>query len=72
MKVFADLRRWIGGALSWLYPVDMTEDPLSSIQIEAINRNRQASEENRVAARDAGSAITDLLAEMEARKYGKN
>lgn len=68
MKLFADLRRWIGGALDWMLPVDETEDSLSAIQQQAIARNRAASEENCAAANTTAAAIHDLLAKMEARR----
>lgn len=72
MSLFADMRRWIGDYMKKIFQVDLTGDPLTSIQQAAIERNRVASEENCMAARDASAAIDDLLAHMEARKNGKN
>lgn len=70
MTSFADFRRWLREGLRKLYSVDLAADALSSIQQAAITRNRQASEENCVAAKHASDAINDLLTTMEARRRG--
>lgn len=70
MKTAEEFRRWLKGGLQWLFPIDLSEDPLSAMQKTAIERNRLAAEENCRAASEASTAITDLLAQMESRRNG--
>lgn len=66
--MIADLRRWIGGALRWVYPPAEIADSVMVQQKEALAINRMAAAENRDAANQATEAINELLLQLEARR----